>query len=87
MEDRDGGVELDEGVEGRDPDLGGFGGVGEQSEHDGFNELGLVDSSIGDTPQGQEAGHNGNNLLFNLSFDQGDQFSKDFLSWQHACTR
>ena len=85
MEDGDRGVELDQRVEGRDPDLGDLGGVGEQSEHDGFDELGLVDSSIGDTPQGQKAGHNGNFLLSDTSFDQGDQFTEDLLSGQNAC--
>ena len=85
MEDGDRGVELDQRVEGRDPDLGDLGGVGEQSEHDGFDELGLVDSSIGDAPQGQKAGHNGNFLLSDTSFDQGDQFTEDLLSGQNAC--
>ena len=84
MEDGDRGVELDQRVEGRDPDLGDLGGVGEQSEHDGFDELGLVDSSIGDTPQGQKAGHNRNFLLSDTSFDQGDQFTEDLLPGQNA---
>ena len=84
VENRDRRVEFDQRVEGRDPDLGNFGGVGEQSEHDGFDELGLVDSSIGDTPQGQKAGHNGNFLLSNASFDQWDQFTEDLLPGQNA---
>ena len=84
MEDGDRGVELDQRVEGWDPDLGDFGRVGEQSEHDGFDELGLINSGIGDTPQGQKAGHNGNFLLSNASFDQWDQFTEDLLPGQNA---
>ena len=85
MEDGNRGVELDQRVEGRDPDLGDLGGVREQGKHDGFDELGLVNPGIGDTPQGQKAGHNGNFLLSDASFNQGDQFTEDLLPGQNAC--
>ena len=84
VEDGDRWVKLDQCVEGRDPNLGNLGGVGEQGKHDGFDELGLVNSGIGDTPQGQKASHNGNFLLSDASFDQGDQFTEDLLPGQNA---
>ena len=85
VQDGHGRVQSHQSVEGSNPHLGDFSGVGEDGVEDGFDNLGLNFLADGSqSPQSQHPGHVGHHLSLDTSFNQRDHLGNNLLARHHA---